>query len=291
MYDICCIGHITLDKIVTPHQVTHMPGGTAFYFSHAIGDLPARYHLVTALAEKEMNILSSLYARRIGITACPSGHTVYFENTYTGNQDHRVQKVTQQADAFTLEQIAGINAHIYHLGPLLSGDIPVSLIKTLAGKGIVSLDAQGYVRTVKDEKVYPVDWNEKKEALPYISILKLNETEMEAITGHTDVVSAAQELWSWGADEIVITLGSNGSIICKDGAFIPIPAYKPVAIVDATGCGDTYMAGYLYMRTKRAALEDAGKFAAAIATLNIETSGPFMGSEADILRVLAPAFN
>ncbi len=287
MNDICCIGHITLDKIVTPHQVTHLPGGTAFYFSHAIGDLPIRYHLVTALAEKEMGILSSLHERGITITTFPSRHTVYFENIYTGNQDHREQKVAQQADAFSPEQIAGLNARIYHLGPLLSGDIPASVIKTLSEKGIVSLDAQGYLRNVKDEKVYPVDWSDKKAVLPYISILKLNETEMEAITGHTHIESAARALWNWGADEIVITLGSNGSVICKDGSFITIPAYKPTTVVDATGCGDTYMAGYLYMRIKGKGLEETGRFAAAMATLNIETSGPFTGSESDVLKTLS----
>lgn len=291
MYDICCIGHITLDKIVTPHHVTHLPGGTAFYFSHAIGNLPVRYHLVTSLAEKETALLSSLHERGISITACSSRYTVYFENIYTSNQDHREQKVAQQADAFSVKQITGLNARIYHLGPLLSGDIPASVIKTLSEKGIVSLDAQGYLRNVKDGKVYPVDWSDKKTVLPYISILKLNETEMEAITGHTHIASAARALWNWGANEIVITLGSNGSVICKDGSFIAIPAYKPSAVVDATGCGDTYMAGYLYMRTKGAALEDAGKFAAAMATLNIEASGPFTGNESNILKTLSEDFS
>ena len=32
MDDICCIGHITLDKIVTPRKTTYMPGGTSYYF-------------------------------------------------------------------------------------------------------------------------------------------------------------------------------------------------------------------------------------------------------------------
>ena len=36
MNDICCIGHITLDKIITPKQTIYMPGGTSYYFSHGI---------------------------------------------------------------------------------------------------------------------------------------------------------------------------------------------------------------------------------------------------------------
>jgi len=37
--DICCIGHITLDKIITPKLETYMPGGTAFYVAHALEGL------------------------------------------------------------------------------------------------------------------------------------------------------------------------------------------------------------------------------------------------------------
>lgn len=35
-HQLCCIGHITLDKVVTPQSTVYMPGGTAFYCSHAI---------------------------------------------------------------------------------------------------------------------------------------------------------------------------------------------------------------------------------------------------------------
>ena len=32
MKDICCIGHVTKDKIVTPSSTVYMAGGTSFYF-------------------------------------------------------------------------------------------------------------------------------------------------------------------------------------------------------------------------------------------------------------------
>jgi sugar/nucleoside kinase (ribokinase family) len=57
--------------------------------------------------------------------------------------------------------------------------------------------------------------------------------------------------------------------------------------VDATGCGDTYMAGYLYQRVRGAAIREAGEFAAAMATLKIEASGPFTGTRAEVLALLA----
>jgi len=90
----------------------------------------------------------------------------------------------------------------------------------------------------------------------------------------------------WGAKEILITLGNKGSVIYDGANFYDIPAYKPSITTDTTGCGDTYMAGYLYQRVKGTSAEDAGKFAAAMATLKIEQQGPFSGTEAEIFAVI-----
>ena len=38
-----------------------------------------------------------------------------------------------------------------------------------------AVDAQGYLREVRGEKVYPIDWTDKVEALKYIDILKVND--------------------------------------------------------------------------------------------------------------------
>lgn len=56
--------------------------------------------------------------------------------------------------------------------------------------------------------------------------------------------------------------------------------------MDATGCGDTYVTGYLYMRNKGASYEEAGCFAAAMSTLKLEASGPFNGTEEDVWNVI-----
>ncbi|HEY0608034.1 MAG TPA: PfkB family carbohydrate kinase [Chitinophaga sp.] len=287
MYDICCIGHITLDKVVTTKSVVHMAGGTSFYFSNAIRNMNVNYTLVTALAESEMHVVEELRAKGIDVSVLPSEHTVYFENIYSENQDHRTQRVLQKADPFTAEQLLNINSRIFHLGPLLADDIPVELIKALAAKGKVSLDVQGYLRKVENKQVIPIDWQGKKEGLQYIHTLKANESEMEVLTGIKDVRKGAQVLYDWGVKEVVITLGSMGSVIYNGRNFYNIPAYVPAAVIDATGCGDTYMAGFLYQRIKGASLQEAGEFAAAMATLKIQSSGPFTGTREDVLSLLA----
>jgi sugar/nucleoside kinase (ribokinase family) len=265
-----------------------MAGGTAYYFSNALSRLDIRFQLVTALAAADMPSVYDLRSKGIDVTVLPSAHTVFFENIYSGNQDHRTQRVVRQADPFSAAQLAEIQSGFFHLGPLLAGDMPLDLIRSLAAKGKVSLDAQGYLREVKDHKVLPIDWPQKKEALQFIHTLKVNEYEMAVLTGEHDPRKSAKILANWGVKEVVITLGSMGSIIFHDNTFYEIPAYTPTtSVVDATGCGDTYMAGYLFQRIRQAPIQQAGEFAAAMATLKIQGSGPFTGTETDVLALLA----
>lgn len=286
---ICCIGHITLDKIVTPKQTIFMPGGTSYYYSHGMSHLKdfKHYKLVTSLAESEMKAVEDIRAKGIEVQVIPSRKTVYFENVYGEDQNNRTQRVLAKADPFTIEGLQQVEANIYHLGSLLSDDFSLEVIKYLSTKGRLSVDAQGYLREVRGEKVYAVDWEDKIEALKYIDILKVNEHEMEVLTGYSVPELAALKLAEWGVKEVLITLGSLGSLIYAENKFHHIPAYPPKEIVDATGCGDTYMAGYLYMRNKGASYEEAGCFAAAMSTLKLEHSGPFSGSEEDVLNIIS----
>jgi len=286
MYDICTIGHITLDKVVTTKSVKHMPGGTSFYFSKAIQQFDINYVLVTALAQSEMKVVDGLRNDGIRIHTLPSEHSVYFENIYSENQDYREQNVLQKAAPFGVSVMPAVDAKIYHLGPLLSDDISVDLIRFLSLKGLVSLDVQGLLRSVVDKKVIYHDWANKKEALPYVSILKANEHEMEVVTGWSDVQQGARYLADLGVQEVIITLGSRGSLIFKDGIFHEVPAYRPAAIIDATGCGDTYMAGYLSKKIQGGDIQESGEYGAAMATLKIGSSGPFSGNAATVEEVL-----
>lgn len=288
MNDICCIGHITLDKIVTPKQTTYMPGGTSYYFSHGIKHLKDKdnYKLVTALAPSEYKAVEEMRSAGIQVEVLPSKKTVYFENVYGENQDNRTQRVLAKADPFTVEELKNEEARIFHLGSLLSDDFSLDVVKLLSGKGILAVDAQGYLREVRGEKVFPVDWKDKREALKYIDILKVNEHEAEVLTGYKDAKQAALQLAEWGVKEVLLTLGSLGSLIYAEGVFHQIPAYPPKEVVDATGCGDTYAMGYLYMRNKGASYEEAGCFAAAMSTIKLEKSGPFSGTEEQVWNII-----
>ena len=286
-YELCCIGHITLDKVTTPRETVYMPGGTAFYFSHAVRNFPdIDYGLVTAVGFSERNMTDGMIMQGIPVTVLPSDQSVFFENIYGENSDERKQRVWAKAAPFSVGPLQEVEAEVFHLGALLADDFSLDVVRYLATKGLVSVDAQGYLREVRDTYVYAVDWADKLEALRYIHFLKANEREMEVLTGYQEPEDAARQLFDWGVKEVILTFGSMGSLIYDGENFFRIPAYKPREIIDATGCGDTYMAGYLYKRAKEKSIDEAGHFAAALSTLKIERSGPVKASIEDVLFVM-----
>jgi fructokinase len=81
--------------------------------------------------------------------------------------------------------------------------------------------------------------------VPQVDLLKVNEIEATLLTGHNDPEAASAELLEQGPALCVVTLGPEGSYfrVTKGSAYVP--AFR-VDTVDATGCGDGFIAGLLW---------------------------------------------
>ena len=261
-----------------------MAGGTSFYMAHGMHHLSQDFpfQLVTKIGQESQEEVDLLRQMNIDVLSYSSPHSVFFENHYGLNSNQRTQRVLAKAAPFTIEEMEPLVAEVFHLGSLLADDFSPEIVKFLAQKGCISIDVQGYLREVRGEKVYAVDWKDMDAVLPYVDIVKLNEHEMYAIMHTNDPKIVAEKLASYGVREVIITLGSYGSLIYANKTCYEIPAYTPQKIVDATGCGDTYSTGYLYMRSQGATFQEAGRFASAMCTLKLEHNGPFEGSLKDI---------
>lgn len=291
MTEICCIGHITRDRIITqdPPNTVYSAGGSAYYVAWAFQALPhdVDFQLVTSVSREMMPEVERLREAGVSVKSFESPDNVFFENKYGKNMDNRSQRVLAKSAPFTIEQLEGIEARVFHLGTLLADDFGPEVVEYLATKGDVSIDVQGYMRYVKGEQVYSTEWNDKLRLLKHTAILKVNEWECQTLTGITDPFVAAEQIHAWGVREVIVTLGGGGSIIYAEGKFYETPAYPPSKLVDATGCGDTYSAGYLYARAKGMSYEESGRFAAAMCTLKLEHTGPFDRTIDDVHDVLS----
>lgn len=288
MQRLVCIGNITKDTIITPKGQIDLPGGSVYYISKAISQLKEKdMTAVCGCGRNEQEPLDQLKEAGIRTKAILSDSCVCFENRYLDEaQTWRVQRVTKKGGVFLKEDLEDIEGDYIHLGTLLREDFPLETIKYLSTKGKITADAQGFLRTVSGTEVFPHDWDDKKDALRYIHLLKASREEMTTITGETDPHEAALKLADWGVKEVVLTLDQEGSLVYTKGEFTDIPAYPCINLVDATGCGDTYMAGYLYKRCQGASIYDSGCFAAAMCTIKLQVHGPFSGTESAIDEII-----
>lgn len=81
-------------------------------------------------------------------------------------------------------------------------------------------------------------------ALPHLDYLLPNEDQALGFTGATDLVAACHILHSAGVGVLAITRGPHGALLSSPNHIREFPAY-PTKVVDTTGCGDAFSAGFL----------------------------------------------
>jgi adenosine kinase len=72
---------------------------------------------------------------------------------------------------------------------------------------------------------------------------------------------------------LIVTRGAEGSVILADGCEFRIPAVKPEAVVDPTGCGDAYRAGLIYGLQNGLDWETTGRIASLLGSIKIAHAG------------------
>jgi len=75
------------------------------------------------------------------------------------------------------------------------------------------------------------------------------------------------------AGAVVVTRGAEGSTVYAEGRRISVPAVKPDALVDPTGCGDAYRAGLLYGLARGWNWEKCARLAAVMGSVKIAHRG------------------
>jgi sugar/nucleoside kinase (ribokinase family) len=65
-----------------------------------------------------------------------------------------------------------------------------------------------------------------------------------------------------------------------------IPAFQPSCLRDPTGCGDTYLAAFIFAASFPWDLDEIGRFAAMAATMKLECQGPLHATASQVLQRL-----
>lgn len=107
----------------------------------------------------------------------------------------------------------------------------------------------------------------------HVDILFANEDEIKSLYMQ-DSFEDAKNAVSGMCEIAVLTRGAHGVVVLADGKEIVLPAAPVSNIVDTTGAGDQFAAGFLYGFTEGKSLEDSAKLGTLAAAEVISHIGP-----------------
>lgn len=114
--------------------------------------------------------------------------------------------------------------------------------------------------------------NRVRSILRSVNILFLGEREASALVGTKKPEKAAKALLKFGPKIVALKLGRKGCLIMTEMEKIRSPAF-PIKVVDTTGAGDAFDAGFLTGVIGEWGLKRAARFANAVGALSTTKIG------------------
>ncbi|WP_031488026.1 carbohydrate kinase family protein [Streptomyces bicolor] len=128
--------------------------------------------------------------------------------------------------------------HLHLGGPELIGvDTATRILSHAKEHGVVtSVDLLAPGALGSFEQIEP--------ALPYVDHMLPNEDQVLGFTGENDLDAGAHKLLDAGAGLVAVTRGADGALLVTPEGTEQIAAFA-IDVVDTTGCGDAFSAGFV----------------------------------------------
>lgn len=276
MVDVALLGTFAKDRIVHRGHTETTSGGGVYYASIALRRLGVSVAVITRLHPDDFGRLEELREEGVEVHAAAAAETTGIENLYpTDEMDRRICRPLGFAGPFRLEEIPPVEARVMIITPLMAGEVSAELVGTLAGRGPIGLDVQGFVRVPRGETLITTGWPQMPQVLRHVTYLKLDDAEAEVLVGETDLRRAASAMAAFGPREVVLT-HARGLVVCAGGMLYE-GAFRPRQVRGRTGRGDTCFSTYVANRLDRDP-RDACTLAAAVTSLKMERPGPYRGT-------------
>jgi sugar/nucleoside kinase (ribokinase family) len=103
-------------------------------------------------------------------------------------------------------------------------------------------------------------------ALPHLDYLLPNDEQVLGFTGASDLEAGCRALLERGVGCVAATCGADGVLVVDESGATQVPAF-PIDVVDTTGCGDAFSAGFLRGLALGRSRLDAARLGCAAAAL------------------------
>ncbi|MFN0119937.1 MAG: carbohydrate kinase family protein [Blastocatellia bacterium] len=132
------------------------------------------------------------------------------------------------------------------------------------------------------------------ELLPLIDCLIMSQELSTRLAGLTHGAESERKALKvlqdrYGCYLVAMTQGSRGALALVDDEYIASSAFRPPVILDTTGCGDAFRAGFIYGLVRQMSIADTLRTANAVAAIKCRALGARTGlpSEDELRKFLA----
>jgi sugar/nucleoside kinase (ribokinase family) len=128
-----------------------------------------------------------------------------------------------------------------HLGApeFMGGEAAAKILAFAQEHGVVT---SADILAPGDQAAAILDWI--APAFAHLDYLLPNDDQVLGLTGEDDIATAASKLLERGVGCVAATCGADGVVIATPDAVETVPAFA-IDVVDTTGCGDAFSAGFL----------------------------------------------
>jgi len=262
--DIICLGEVLIDMF--PAEVGRplaevsafhpKPGGAPANVAVAaarlgavsgfigkVGDDAFGHHLAAILRQEGVDVSGMRYdpEARTGLAFIAMPDVNSYDILFYRNPGADMRLGVDELDRELLQR-----ARAFHFGalsliqePSRSATLKAMRIAREAG-ALISFDVNYRADLWSKEEAYA----RVMATIPEVDLLKINEIEVQILGGDDDLAAIGRSLLELGPSLVVVTLGPEGSYFQVAGGGAYVDPFR-VETVDATGCGDAFVAGLL----------------------------------------------
>ncbi len=240
---IIAVGSVAYDSLKTPYgERERVLGGSATHFSIGASFF-TQVNLVGVVGEdfreEDINLLESKGVNLEGLVQ-KEGKTFFWKGEYGKNLNEAITHDTQLNVFAEFDPVipeSYMDSNILFLGNI-HPDLQLKVIEQVKNKvKFIAADTMNlWINTTKESL---------KEVIKRVNLIFVNDGEARLLTGENIVVKAAKKILEMGPEFVCIKRGEYGASLFSKNETALLPAFPVEKVVDPTGAGDTFAAGFL----------------------------------------------
>ncbi len=282
---ITVVGSIAYDTVKTPFgERERMLGGAAVHFALAASffdEVRVVGPVGDDFGEEQLAVMRSRGVDVSDVEAVAGGKTFFWQGEYGWDLNSRETLDTQLGvfEGFQPKLSERSRSSDVLFLANIQPDLQREVRAQLPDARFVALDSMNlWIDIARDSLV---------AAIENVDCVILNDAELRQLTGRPNLVTAAREILTWGAESstrgprvVVAKQGEYGAALVTREGFFALPAYPLESVIDPTGAGDTFaggLVGYIAAHPddelSDALLRRAMAHATVLASFNVEEFG------------------